>query len=144
MIPAPNPRIEPYRIGGPVGSNSGAFILNRGTDRQLKVIASDGLGWDHVSVSSLTRTPTWKEMCLVKALFFHAEEAVMQLHPKASEYVNYHPNCLHLWRPQTETEIAFIRAQWGEEWPWGDLAIQGMIPLPPSELVGPKKPLLTT
>ncbi len=39
----------------------------------------------------------------------------MQFHPKRSEYVNYHPGCLHLWRP---TDVRIV--------------------LPPSIFVGPK------
>ena len=64
------------------------------------VIASDGLGWDHVSVSHKHKIPSWKVMCEVKDMFFNDEDIVMQLHPKKSEYVNDNPNCLHLWRPQ--------------------------------------------
>lgn len=54
-------------------------------------------------------------MSVVKDMFFEEEEAVMQLHPKKSEYVNNHPNCLHLWRPTN-----------------------GEIPTPPMYLVGIK------
>jgi hypothetical protein len=32
----------------------------------LHVIASDGQGWEHVSVSLSHRTPNWREMCFVK------------------------------------------------------------------------------
>jgi hypothetical protein len=53
-------------------------------------------------------------MCFVKDLFWDDEECVMQLHPPKSDYVNCHPNCLHLWKPV------------GQD-----------IPRPPSELVGP-------
>ena len=38
-------------------------------------------------------------MCAIKDMFFDHEETVMQLHPPVSEYVNIHPYCLHLWRP---------------------------------------------
>jgi hypothetical protein len=69
----------------------------------LRVIASQGLLWDHVSVSLPTRCPTWQEMCHVKDLFFHDHETVIQFHPAKKDYVNFHPNCLHLWRPQQET-----------------------------------------
>ena len=69
--------------------------------RALYVIASNGMGWEHVSVS-LTgrkeRTPTWAEMCFVKDLFWGEEDVVIQYHPRKSEYVNYHEACLHLWR----------------------------------------------
>ncbi len=82
----------------------------------LRIIASDGLGWDHVSVSLADRCPNWEEMCAVKDLFFDPEETVIQFHPKKSEYVNCHPYCLHLWRCQTEETKT-----------------------PPSILVGPKQ-----
>lgn len=73
-------------------------------------------GWEHVSVSVKDRRcPIWEEMCFVKKLFWEDEEEVMQLHPKASEYVNHHPYCLHLWRP-----------------------IGSVIPTPPAVLIGPK------
>ncbi len=80
------------------GSN-GAFALSK-NNVKFFVLASDGGGWDHVSVSCSHRCPTWAEMCWVKELFFDSDEAVMQLHPAESDYVNHHPNCLHLWRPQ--------------------------------------------
>lgn len=64
----------------------------------LQVVASDGGGWEHVSVSLKNRTPNWKEMCFIKDLFWDDEETVIQFHPPKSEYVNQHPNCLHLWR----------------------------------------------
>ena len=63
------------------------------------VIASDGGGWEHVSVSLHDRTPTWEEMCRIKELFWGDEDRVVQFHPPRSEYVNNHPHCLHLWRP---------------------------------------------
>lgn len=62
------------------------------------VIASDGEGWEHVSVSRKDRCPTWEEMCQVKAMFWDAEYVVVQFHPRESEYVNNHAFCLHLWR----------------------------------------------
>lgn len=61
-----------------------------------------------------TRTPTWKEMAYVKDLCWDGEDVVVQFHPRKSEYVNAHPNVLHLWRPT-----------------------QQVIPTPPPELVGP-------
>lgn len=67
--------------------------------KSLLVIASNGGGWEHVSVSKRNRTPTWDEMCMVKDMFFGAEETVVQYHPPKSDYVNQHPYCLHLWRP---------------------------------------------
>lgn len=100
--------VEPARLTDPAlgryattaaNGHEGAFRIKCG-EVVLFVIASDGGGWDHVSVSRPDRCPTWEEMAHVKALFFSEEEAAMQLHPPASEYVNNHPHCLHLWRPQ--------------------------------------------
>ncbi len=95
--------------------NNGCFIV--GAWRRLQIIASDGEGWEHVSVSILEskNTPTWDEMCTVKDIFWEGEDVVMQLHPKRSEYVNHYPGCLHLWRPTDKT-----------------------IPTPPMMMVGPK------
>jgi len=68
----------------------------------LFIIASNGLGWDHVSVSAKGRCAIWDEMNTVKNLFFNPEECVMQLHPAQSQYINCHPFVLHLWRPQNQ------------------------------------------
>lgn len=110
-----------YRVrSGPLasspddGNNGGFFVpYALGPRAPLKVIASDGCGWEHVSVSLPDRCPTWDEMCAIKALFWDAEDAVMQLHPPRSTWVNNHPYCLHLWRP-----------------------VEGAIPLPPQFMVG--------
>lgn len=78
--------------------NNGAFKVPLGT-RYASVIASDGAGWEHVSVSFHDRCPTWTEMCEIKDLFWGAEDWVVQYHPAQSDYISYHPYCLHLWRP---------------------------------------------
>lgn len=98
--------------------NNGAFqIASPVCGNRLRVIASDGGGWEHVSVSieESSDTPTWQEMAHIKDLFWGAEDAVMQLHPPKDSYVNNHHGCLHLWRPI------------GQE-----------IPLPPMVMVGDK------
>ncbi len=90
---------------GPMASdesngNNGAFwIPGRPGRPPFQVIASDGDGWEHVSVSLPDRIPTWDEMCTVKAMFWSDGDCVMQLHPPRSEWVNNHSRCLHLWRP---------------------------------------------
>jgi len=108
------------------GTDGGVWLLNSCEPGwYLHIIASNGLGWEHVSVHSCTgqalgkhkvRTPNWREMCQAKDYFWEDEDVVMQLHPKRSEYVNCHPHVLHLWRP-TNAEI----------------------PTPPSILVGIKR-----
>jgi hypothetical protein len=70
---------------------------------ELNVVASDGFEWEHVSVSIPARCPTWEEMCQVKALFWDEEDCVLQFHPPASQYINRHKTCLHLWRPAGES-----------------------------------------
>jgi hypothetical protein len=82
---------------------NGMFIIP--FDRSVfRCVVSDGGGWEHVSVSLPHRTPTWGEMCFFKGIFWDAEECVVQFHPPASEYVNCHPFCLHLWKP-TENQM---------------------------------------
>jgi hypothetical protein len=78
--------------------NNGAFRV-----RGMFVIASDGGGWEHISVSTFGYTPTWDDMCKIKRIFWDAEDLVVQYHPRESEYVNNHPHCLHLWRPINKT-----------------------------------------
>lgn len=78
--------------------NNGAFIIPLKHGQQVFVIASDGMGWEHVSVSRRDRAPLWDEMCQIKAMFWGEEDCVIQFHPPQSEYINNHPFCLHLWR----------------------------------------------
>ena len=63
------------------------------------VICSHGAGWNHVSVSPFKKNyiPSWHDMVMIKDIFFHDEEAVIQIHPPKSQYVNNMDNCLHLW-----------------------------------------------
>lgn len=82
---------------------NGAFgFWIEGCKHRLLVIASDGDGWQHVSVSfpdSKHTIPNWEVMCRVKDLFFEPEDTVVQFHPAKNNYVNYHGGCLHLWKP---------------------------------------------
>ena len=91
---------------GPLSStneigNNGAFEIKKG-NLIFNAIASDGGGWEHVSVTirNAQRTPTWNEMCWIKELFWGDDDTVVQFHPAKSEYVNRHQYCLHLWRPR--------------------------------------------
>lgn len=100
-----------YRRAPVARGNNGAFLLppHGRLKALLFCIASDdadwedsGLplpAWEHVSVSTRFRAPYWAEMCMVKELFWDAEDTVMQLHPPKSEWRNLHEFCLHLWRP---------------------------------------------
>ncbi len=102
------------------GEQHGAFYLKRGRTEFI-VIASQGMTeipWEHVSARAFDykgeRVPSWDEMCWLKDQFWDPEECVVQFHPPRSDYVNNHPNVLHLWKP------------WGE------------MPRPPSIAVGIK------
>ena len=78
------------------GEDGGSFI--RGG---LRIVASWGEGWEHVSVSVIdaARCPTWEQMCEVKRWFWKPDECVVQFHPPESLNVSYHHYCLHLWKP---------------------------------------------
>ena len=80
------------------GDDGGAFSIPF-EGRKLYVIASSGLGWDHVSVSLQQRCPNWREMSFIKDLFWNESEVVMQLHVAKKDHINLHPYCLHLWKP---------------------------------------------
>lgn len=97
----------------------GAFRIMGPCGRELAVIAADGtdpeaMGWEHVSVSTKTRCPNWPEMCFIKDLFWGEDETVLQFHPRRSEYVNFHPYTLHLWKQ-----------------------VDVLVELPPALLIGP-------
>lgn len=93
-------RVRNGRLGTSKANGNNGLFLIPGKGINLRIIASDGQGWDHVSVSLPDRCPTWGEMCRVKSFFWDEEDTVMQLHPPKSEWVNNHPYCLHLWRSQ--------------------------------------------
>ena len=91
-------RIRRGHMASTPGGN-GAFMVRLPNGSTCAVIASTGEGWEHVSVSLQHRVPIWDEMCSIKRLFWEPEDCVVQYHPPKSQYVNCHPNCLHLWRP---------------------------------------------
>ena len=91
-------------IRGPLASdhtfgNNGAFdVTYKG--ETFCCIASDGEGWQHVSISIPHKAdiPTWDQMCGIKNIFWDKSDAVIQIHPQEKDYVNNHDYCLHLWR----------------------------------------------
>lgn len=68
-------------------------------DSELRVMVGVGEGWDHISVSTFLRCPTWEEMEQVKRLFFKPDEAAVQFHVPVTDHISVHPHCLHIWRP---------------------------------------------
>jgi hypothetical protein len=103
------------RAVGVIGDDHGGMFRVPFGVTELRIMASSGGGWDHISVSTEHRSPTWDELEHVRKLFAKPDETWMQLHVPQKEHVNYHPYCLHLWRPLHRT-----------------------IPTPPSIMVGPK------
>lgn len=95
-----NPKVTVIQSGEDGGK--GYVNIGRGLGNGPGVVWSFGGGWDHVSVSFPNRCPTWDEMCKIKDIFFTPEECCVEYHPQKSRYVNVHPYCLHIWRPQNE------------------------------------------
>lgn len=79
--------------------NYGAFIIPW-QSYEFLVIAAEGFGWEHVSVTPLAqkRIPSWEVMCFIKGLFWDPEDCTVQYHPPKSVYVNQNEYCLHIWR----------------------------------------------
>lgn len=89
------------RMGSYGDHGNGFFMVPSPVDSaEMFIMASDGEGWDHVSVSRKNRCPNWPEMEHVKRLFFENYETAMQLHVPPNKHINCHPYCLHIWRPQ--------------------------------------------
>lgn len=97
----------------PIEYKNGKVKIKKDYNSVLHFIFSSGCGFEHLSVSTPVRTPTWDEMCKMKEIFWRDDEVCMQLHPKKEEYVNNHNYCLHIWKP-----------------------IDKEIPMPPSVMVG--------
>lgn len=103
-------RVTPLNVYTPAGdAGNGMFkipVSVNGTELIIGCIASDGLGWEHVSVNCIHKgisiLPNWDVMAFIKSLFLEPESRVIQIHPPESQYVNNHPNVLHLWRCRFE------------------------------------------
>jgi hypothetical protein len=92
-------RSGPYASDDSYGFNGMFEFFVEST--RVRCIASDGMGWEHVSVSMPghpSTTPKWNVMCAIKDLFWSEDHVVVQFHPRKSDYVNLHKGCLHLWR----------------------------------------------
>lgn len=95
-------RTHPTLPSSPLDGNNGYFIVRLAEFPGIEFgcLASDGGGWEHVSVTlNRNRCPTWDEMCAVKAMFWDPEDTVIQYHPAKLAYRDVHPYCLHVWRP---------------------------------------------
>lgn len=86
----------------PIEYKNGKVKIVNKENLVLTFVFSFGGGWEHLSVSTPTRTPSWEEMQKMKEIFWNDDEVCMQLHPKKEDYVNNHPYCLHIWKPLKE------------------------------------------
>ena len=80
----------------------GGKYYDKYTGKWLNFIFSYQMGWEHLSVSMPSRTPTWNQMCIMKDIFWNKNEACVEYHPREEDYVNNHKHCLHIWRPTHE------------------------------------------
>lgn len=94
--------------------NGGHGLIKIGEWYGSVVWGADEDGWEHVSVSPYPEsiTPSWDDMCKIKDIFWDEEEAVLQIHPPKSKYVNLMQNCLHLWRPKNG--VHGMNPEWDE------------------------------
>ena len=81
----------------------GGKYYDKYTSKWLNLLFSYQMGWEHLSVSMPSRTPTWEQMCIMKDIFWNKNEACVEYHPREEDYVNNHKHCLHIWRPTHET-----------------------------------------
>ena len=88
-----------------MGDDKNGFFFIPRVKGYFQVVASNGLGWEHVSFCLFDekgklekRIPKYSEVCKVKEMFF-GTEAVYEIHPKEEDYINEHPYVLHLWKP---------------------------------------------
>ncbi len=109
----------PDGFGGtvfPIEYKKGKVKVINNPEKALHFIFSNGCGFEHLSVSTPLKTPTWEQMCKMKDIFWNEDEVCMQLHPKKEDYVDNMRYCLHIWKP-----------------------IDKEIPTPPSIMVGFRK-----
>lgn len=76
--------------------------LDDDASQRLMVIVTgtledDGKRWLHVSASRPARVPSYRDLCMVKSIFIGDSRKAVQVFAPASEHVNIHPYCLHLW-----------------------------------------------
>jgi len=88
------------RAHGCVGDGGNGCFIVPYHGAELCVIASNGGGWDHLSISLATRCPTWEEMEHIRKMFARAGEVWLQYGLPPAKHINAHPYCLHWWRPQ--------------------------------------------
>lgn len=108
--------IEPHRVrslrvsGKQYGTDpdrdgrNGLFRIPRGLYTYQVIASDDSEGvvgrWEHVSFVNLSEPdvpPDYEEMTWAKNLFWSEEETVVHYWVPASDHINQHPGCVHLW-----------------------------------------------
>lgn len=103
------------------------YYYDSDSNKNLNFIFSKQMGWEHLSVSMPSRTPTWDQMCKMKDIFWSDDETCVEYHPAKDQYVNMHKHCLHIWKPVWDEQFM----QEPRYNPKDDL-----LPIPPHILVG--------
>ena len=80
----------------------GGYYYDRFNNKKLNFIFSCQMGWEHLSVSMPSKTPSWEQMCMMKDIFWGEDECCVEYHPRKEDYVNNHEHCLHIWKPTEE------------------------------------------
>jgi hypothetical protein len=94
--------LPPFPVNSPMG---GMPVYQRIGDRLAVIVsASRWPGdvmpdrvWLHVSLSRPNQMPSYQDMCEVKALFIGSDRRAIQIFAEASQHINIHDYCLHLW-----------------------------------------------
>jgi hypothetical protein len=92
VLPSSWSKINAWAVPGSVAFNSidGLTVL-------VSVDVIGGIKWLHMSISRRERYPSWDDICAAKDLFVGRDREAIQVLPKASEHVNLHCNCFHVW-----------------------------------------------
>lgn len=59
----------------------------------------------HVSIARKDRLPRWQEITAIRDYFFPPDVDVMMVLPRQEDYVNLHPNAMHLWQMPMEWRV---------------------------------------
>jgi hypothetical protein len=70
----------------------GIFRMGR-----CQIIVTIDVGRWHLSISTPSCSPSYKEIKEARYRFIPDEVVMAQLFPSKREWVNYHPYCHHLW-----------------------------------------------
>ena len=73
----------------------------------------DGRDWVHMSVSRKNRSPSWDDLIFARDTVLGRDTKAIQVFPPASEHVNIHPHCHHLWHCITEDPLPDFRTESG-------------------------------